>query len=245
MLGQRLFTSLLISAFLVCALLLVGCPSQSGPADVKATTLAPAKAPVPDKIRATASDVRKDALLRELDRKFENPDVHFELGQLYQADGMWSKAEYHYNVALSFAPAHRPAHAAMVKMLQSSGNSARAKVAADLYINQVSGSAGESLKLGLAFAGQQLDDNALACYMQALNLAPNSARVNREIGYHYLRKNDLIRAKEYLVRSFQLDPRQPDVAGELGRLGVAVRIPRRTQTKSLEKVTEGSGAVPR
>lgn len=243
MLGQRLFTSLLIPACLVCALLLVGCPSQSGPAGGKVTT--PAKVPVPDKIRATASDVRKDALLKELDSKFENPDVHFELGQLYQADGMWSKAEYHYNIALSFAPAHRPAQAAMAKMLQSSGNSARAKVAAELYINQVSGSAGESLKLGLAFAKQQLDDNALACYMQALNLAPNSARVNREIGYHYLRKNDLIRAKEYLVRSFQLDPRQPDVAGELGRLGVAVRIPQRTQTKSLEKVTEGSGAAPR
>jgi len=81
--------------------------------------------------------------------------------------------------------------------------------------------------------------------MQAMNLAPNSAKINRQIGYYYLNKKDLIRAKEYLTRSFQLDPVQPDVAGELGRLGVAVRIPRKTETrtKNLDKIVEGSGQV--
>jgi len=217
--------------------LLVGCNRSQ-------TTTAP-RAPVADKVKPTVADVRKASLMKELDQKFENPEAHYELGELYQADGMWSKAEYHYNIALSFDPAHRPAQAAMVKVLQSSGNTARAKVTADIYINQVSGSAGESLKLGMAFAEQQFDDYALSCYQQALTLAPNSAKIHRQLGYYYLNKNDLIRAKEYLTRSFQLDPRQPDVAGELGRLGVAVRIPRRTatQTKSVDKVVDGSGAV--
>ena len=32
-------------------------------------------------------------------------------------------------------------------------------------------------------------------------------------------------AKDYFIRSFQLNSNQADVAGELGRLGVAVRIP--------------------
>jgi hypothetical protein len=44
-----------------------------------------------------------------------------------------------------------------------------------------------------------------------------------------LTKNDNTRAKEHLTRSFQLDPKQPEVAGELGRLGVEVRIPRKTK----------------
>ncbi len=239
MLGVRKFVVLLALVILACPLLLGGCESSQ-----KTTQPAPVAT---DKLKVTATDLRKESLLKELDRKFENPDAHFQLGELYQADGLWSKAEYHYNIALSFAPAHRPAQAAKVKVLQSSGKTATAKVAADLYINQVSGSPEESLKLGLAFAKQQLDDYALSCYMQALNLAPNSARVNREIGYYYLRKNDLIRAREYLVRSFQLDPRQPDVAGELGRLGVAVRIPRRTgtQVKKLDKIVGGSGEVPK
>ena len=194
-------------------------------------------------MKATATDVRKASLLKELNSKFENPDAHFELGELYQADGMWSKAEYHYNIALSFAPAHRPAQAAMVRVLQGSGNTGKAKVTADIYINQVSGSAEESLKLGIAFAKQQLDDYSLVCYQQALNLAPTSAKINRQICYYYLAKNDLIRAKEYLVRSFQLDSTQPDVAGELGRLGVAVRMPRKTETQArkLDEVVERSG----
>ena len=228
---------LLVPAFLLCWLLPEGCNESQ-----KATK---PNALGADKVKETAADVRKASLLKELDRKFENPDAHYELGELYQADGLWSKAEYHYNIALSFAPVHRPAQAAMVKVLQESGNTGKAKAAADIYIYQTSGSSEELLKLGLAFQKQQLDDYALTCYQQALNLAPNSAKINRQLGYYYLSKKDLIRAKEYLTRSFQLDPGQPDVAGELGRLGVTVQIPRKTvtQTKKLDEIVERSGEV--
>jgi Tfp pilus assembly protein PilF len=224
MLGLRKFAMLLVPAFVICWLLLGGCNSSQ-----KTTTTT---SPVAGKAKPTAADVRKASLLKELDRKFENPDAHFELGELYQAEGQWPKAEYHYNIALSFAPAHRPAQAAIVKVLKDSGKTAKSKVAADLYISQVSGSAEESLKLGIAFAQQQLDDYSLVCYQQALNLEPNSAKANKQLGYYYLSKKDLTRAKEYLTRSFQLDPVQPDVAGELGRLGITVRIPRKTETQT-------------
>ena len=42
---------------------------------------------------------------------------------------------------------------------------------------------------------------------------------------------------QYLKESFELDPYQADVAGELGRLGVVVRIPRKTNknTQGLNK----------
>ncbi|MEK7996436.1 MAG: hypothetical protein AAB403_21760 [Planctomycetota bacterium] len=176
-------------------------------------------------------------MLKELERKFENPQAHFELAQLYQAEGLLQKAEYHYNVALSFDPAHVQAQAAMVKLFLESGDAAKGKTYADVYVNQSSGSAVQSLRLAMALQKEELDEYALACYQQALNLAPNSARVNKQIGYYYLSKNDKVRAKEYLVRSFQLDPNQPEVAGELGRLGVEVRIPRKAETPSqkLEK----------
>ena len=47
-------------------------------------------------------------------------------------------------------------------------------------------------------------------------------------------------AEEYLRRSFQLNPYQPEVAGELGRMGVVVQIPRKRQknTKGLDKLLE-------
>ena len=217
-------------ALLICPLLLGGCHKQKSNA-LKI-----------DKANKTPAELKKAGLLRTLDRKFENSDAHFELGQLYHADGMWSKAQYHYNIALSFAPVHRPAQAAMVKVLLDSGDNAKAKVTADIYINQVSNSATESLKLGLAFQKQLLDNYALSCYQQALYLAPNSAKIHRQIGYYYLSKKDRVRATEYLSRSFQLDPRQAEVAGELGRLGVQVRIPQKTQknTKKLDKIVEQS-----
>jgi tetratricopeptide (TPR) repeat protein len=213
-----------------CATLLIGCNRQ------KINTTSSSQ------IKNVPSDQEKAALLRELDRKFENPDVHFKLGQLYQADKLWIKAEYHYNAALSFNPTLRKAQAAMVKVFLDSGETAKAKTYADIYMNQVTSVAEGSFRLGFAFQKQLLDDYAMACYQQALSLAPNSAKVHRQIGYYYLSKKDKVRAEEYLKRSFQLDPLQPEVAGELGRLGVEVRIPKKLekQMKKLDRVAEES-----
>lgn len=197
-----------------------------------------------DQPQSVPPSARKAELLKQLERRFENPQVHFELGRLYQAEGLLQKAEYHYNVALGFDPVNAQAQAAMVKLFLDGGDAAKGKTYADVYINQASGSAVQSLRLAMAFQEVQLDDYALTCYQQALNLAPNSARVNKQIGYYYLSKGDKVKAKEYLVRSFQLDPNQPEVAGELGRLGVEVRIPQKVETasKQLEKPSPQSGA---
>ncbi len=205
-----------------------------------------AKSPAIEEVARTPAEKKKAKLLKAVDRKFENPKAHFELGQLYQADGLWSQAEHEYNVTLSFDPVHREAQAAMVKVLNDGGDTAKSQIYADIYMNQVASSAAESLRLGLAFQGQGLDEYALGCYRQALNLAPTSAKVNRQIGYYYLSKGDREQAKSYLSRSFQLDPLQPEVAGELGRLGVAVAIPRRIQkdTSRLDKIVEQSDKKP-
>lgn len=180
---------------------------------------------------------RKAGLLKQLDQKFENPEAHYQLGQLYHSEGLWSQAEYHYNIAIGFKPDHREAQAALVKVMLDSGNKAKASHYADIFMKQVAGSATESLKLAMAFQKQQLDEQALVCYRQALHLAPTSARIHRQMGYYYLSKGDRERAKEYLSRSFDLNPNQPEVAGELGRLGVEVKRPRTTgkDTKKIDK----------
>ncbi len=141
---------------------------------------------------------------------------------------------------------HREAQAAMVKVLADSGDAAKSVLSADIYMNRASSSAAGSLRLGLAFQRQGLDEYAMACYQQALHLAPNSAKVNRQIGYYYLSRNEKVRALDYLTRSFQLNPNQPEVAGELGRLGVAVEIPRETEksTSGLDEIVEESDRSP-
>jgi tetratricopeptide (TPR) repeat protein len=173
----------------------------------------------------TAADIRKAELLKALDRKWENPPVHYELGQLYHAAGDWSKAEYYYNIAIGFNPAYRDAQAAIVKLQLDKGERSKGEWAANTYMTQAASSPEQTLALGAAFEKQGLDEYALKCYQDALKMAPDSHLVNRQLGYYYLSKNNKEQAKDYFVRSFQLNPNQPDVAGELGRLGVAVRIP--------------------
>jgi Tfp pilus assembly protein PilF len=150
------------------------------------------------------------------------------LGQLYHAEGNFSQAQWHYHRALNFDPVYWPAKAAMVRLFNDSGDPAKARNIADDYINKVSISAAQSLELALAFQNEKLDQYAMLCFQQALNLAPNSPEIHKKVGYYYLSRNDKENAKEYFIRSFQLEPNQPEVAGELGRLGVEVRIPTNT-----------------
>ena len=107
-------------------------------------------------------------------------------------------------------------------------------------MNQAGTSASASLRLGQAFQRELLDDYAVACYQQALGLAPNSAAIHRQIGYYYLSKTDKVRAEGYLRRSFQIDPYQAEVAGVLGRMGVVVQVPRKTgtNTRKLDKILD-------
>ncbi len=226
------------SAFLFfvlsCSLLTLAILLLDGCAKPKASDI--------DKKVITPTERKKAELLKKVDRKFENPEAHYQLGQLYQNEGRLVKAENEYNIALSFDPAHRNSQAAMVKVLLDSGNKPKSDLAADIYMNQVSAYAVESLKLAMAFQHQGLDDYALACYRQALNLAPNSAKINRQIGYYYLSKGNNERAEDYLIRSFQIDRNQPEVAGELGRLGVEIKIPRKKDQSpaALDKMIEKS-----
>jgi Tfp pilus assembly protein PilF len=171
------------------------------------------------------TEQKRTRLLEEVEHNFENADAHFELAQLYEGEHKWELAEYHYDIALGFDPSHRDMQAKSIKDMKTSGNTAKAQQLAERYIIQASTSAVQSLKLAMAFQKQGLDDYALESYKEALSLAPNSSRTNREIGYYYLIANDNEHAKEYFMKSFKINPKQNWVADELGRLGVPVRIP--------------------
>ncbi len=183
---------------------------------------------------------RKAELLNQIERKYENPEAHYELGKLYFGDGLWEKAEWQYNVALGFDPVHHGSQAGIVRTLIARGKQQRAVMDAEMYMNQAAVSAESSLLLGQAFQNELLDDYALACYQRAMGIAPNSAALQKQAGYYYLSKGDLVRAEGYLRRSFQLDPYQAEVAGQLGRMGISVQIPRKTEknTKKLDKLIE-------
>jgi tetratricopeptide (TPR) repeat protein len=178
---------------------------------------------------------KKTELLLKVDTKAETAEDNFALGQIYENQGKWGLSIYYYDLSLRFEASQRDMQAMAVKSTKDSGNAAGAKEAADRAIGQVSRSAAQSIGLAVAFQKLSLDEYAMTCYTQALTLAPNSSRTNMKMGYYYLSKNDKQRAKEYLARSFQINPGQSDVADELGRLGVPVKIQPKTGIENKAK----------
>jgi tetratricopeptide (TPR) repeat protein len=186
-----------------------------------------------------ATDFRKAELEKELQKKYENPTALYELGQLYHASGDWLKADWYYDQAISFNPVYRDAQVAKVKMQLDKGDKSKSEYLANMYIAQVASSPEQLLSMGVAFEKQGLDNYALKCYQDAMKLSPDSYKVSRQLGYYYLNRNKKDLAREYFVRSFQLNGNQPDVAGELGRLGVAVKIPE-PPAKTSEKMNQST-----
>ncbi|MHC4096049.1 MAG: tetratricopeptide repeat protein [Planctomycetota bacterium] len=161
-------TYALLFAFFVCTLLPTGC--------VETTDNETIRTPQETRIIQISGQEKKNKLLRQIERRFENPDAHFELGQVYQAEGLRVAAEYHYNIALRFDPVHRDTQAAMVKMMADGGETEKAKLQALEYMRQVSTSSNGSRRLAMAFQKQGLDDYVLACYQQAILLQKTSSK---------------------------------------------------------------------
>jgi Flp pilus assembly protein TadD len=195
---------------LVLTLSLVGCKSAQ---------------PDPEQDQAAIEKTQKEQLLEQIDRRYENPEAHYKLGKLYYNEGSLDKADFEYRVTLGFDPVHYRAQAGVVKVLEEQKAPQRAQTIAELYISQAAVSADVSLRLGKAFESEGLGEYALSCYYQAIGLDPERAEPYKLLGLHYLNAGDKVRAEENLRRSFELDPYQSDVSGELGRLGVPIQTP--------------------
>jgi tetratricopeptide (TPR) repeat protein len=168
---------------------------------------------------------RKEELQELLSSRFVDPKLHLELAVIYLDEQNWEEAKYHYSTAISFDPVCWPAQAGLVKIQKLQGRTVEANAAAEVYMNQVAASAKKSLKLAMAFDQHKLDEQALACYQQALLLDPEFPETHRQIGYFYLERGDKAQAEKYFVESFNLNPFQPDVAEQLGMLGVTIESP--------------------
>jgi Tfp pilus assembly protein PilF len=168
-----------------------------------------------------------EALLQaRIDEKFTDPQPHFELARIYHQQHQWVDAENQYQIALRLAPGNTGAQAGYVKMQMDMGDKVKAQQFSEKFIAQAANSAAESLRLAQDFKTVGMDDLQLRCLNQALTIAPDSAEVNKQVGFYYWGKGDTVKAKDHLSRSFQANPNQPDVARTLGTLGVVVQTPR-------------------
>ena len=79
--------------------------------------------------------------------------------------------------------------------------------------------------LALDFERQGNLDAATKHYQKALQLAPNSARINNMIGRHLVRKRDLVGARRRFLAAIQFDPTMGDAYRNIGATYVLGRQP--------------------
>lgn len=182
------------------------------------------------KLDSSPQQLHREKIETRIAANFEDAEAQYQLGRIFMTDKLLSRAEYQFSLAISLDPVHRRAQAAHVKVYELMGNKEKSTQLAEIYMRQVNARAEDAMLLGKAFQDEGFDDYALACYERALTLAPDSAILNKQIGFYYLNKGDESRAESYLRRSIQINPYQSDVAGELGKMGVKIEVPRR-QTK--------------
>jgi len=173
-------------------------------------------------------EINKQRLLTKIGTNYQNADAHYKLGKIYASEKQWQKAIYEYDVALSFDPAHWQTQAAKLKALVDSNQSAKADLAAEMYINQTVGNIEGSLTLSKALEDEGLDKYVVRSYKSGIAKFPNSAELTKGLGMFYLKKGNKEFAREYLIKSFNTDPTQADVASELGKMGVKLERPKPT-----------------
>ncbi len=186
----------------------------------------------------TEVNKHKMELLDAIDRRYNNPAAHYELGELYFDEGQYEKAAFHFNVAIGFDPVHYRAMAARVKALNYAKNTTQARSDAQTYLEQARTSSQASILLGRAFQAERQEEYALSAFKQAVRIDPTSPDTNKQLAYYYLSRKNSKLAERYFSISFEMDPYQSDVAAELGRLGIIVESP---ESQIVEPQIESSG----
>lgn len=177
-------------------------------------------------VYSTPISQKEQYLLSLVDRNFQDPQAHYLLAQYYHTEGRWDKALYQIDLALRFGPYFRKAQVAKVRYLLDQDKTSLAQEAVDRFVKQSARNPDGLVDLAKTLQQEGLDQYALYCLEQAKTLCPKSPLVFKELGLYHLAKDQTTRAREYLLRSFELNPTQADVARALGRIGVVVEAPK-------------------
>jgi tetratricopeptide (TPR) repeat protein len=174
--------------------------------------------------KTTAVPETEQTLLAQIDQKFENPDAHYRLAKLYHSQSQWIKAEYEYGIAIGFAPINKWPEAGLVKMYRDWERPEKAQEALNKAMYSCNTDE-ELVMLAKALQKEGLKEDPQTCYEYGLTVAKNKGGIYKEMGYYYLTIGDKVRAEDAFRKSLEIRPYQPDVSGELGRMGVKVVAP--------------------
>jgi tetratricopeptide (TPR) repeat protein len=179
-----------------------------------------------DSLAGLSAEQQKQKLYDQIESRYEIPQAHYKLGQIFEREGELRKAGYHYETAADFKPYFWAAQAASVKVYLDARMPDKPARLHGKWATMAS-SADDCLSLAKAYELVGLTAQAKAMYDKAENVAPKSAKAFKASGYFYLAGKDKATAETKFRRSFELDPYQSDVSAELGKMGVIVQSPRK------------------
>ena len=160
-----------------------------------------------------------------LDADYENPASHYWLARVYEMENNPEKAEYHYRLAIRFAPAMDAAHLALIRLLHNEGKLDPSVQAARFFLENKTVRAADIIQLGKNFADEGMNHQAVLAFERAAELEPDNPQPYLALADYYLRHDDKQKAVSALTSAFILDPYYPGLARQLGDLGQRVDIP--------------------
>lgn len=192
-----------------------------------------------DPLEGLSAEQQKRKLFDQIEARYEVPQAHYKLGQIFESEADLRKAGYHYETAADFKPFFWTAQAASVKVYEDAGNLDKAARLEAKWATMAA-NVDDCLSLAKAYESAGLTEQAKAIYQRVETVAPGSAKGFKASGYYYLHSGDKATAEEKFRRSFELDPYQSDVSAELGKMGVIVQSPRKNGTGFLERLFGGA-----
>lgn len=155
-----------------------------------------------------------------VDRDPNSTDRHFNLGRASQALRQYKRALEEYERALEYYPGNGKAHKRKIDCLIQM-NAPQTQI--DDAVFQAIGIVRQRGRIYLAQAAAYYSVGRAAdippILARALAAAPDDAQVNAIAGRLYRAIGDVSSAKRCFTIAYQLDPDEPDVARDLGRLG--------------------------
>ena len=136
----------------------------------------------------------------------ENAEAHAELGQSYNALGMYAEAEQEYVRAIELAPKDSDFHGRLCVDYSEWG---RFDKAIDCYKEAIKKDPNHVyyLSLGDAYQNQGKLDEAIAAYQKSLEKKPTFTFALYQLAYAYMKKGDAQSAIEPLQKMLAVEPK--------------------------------------
>jgi len=160
----------------------------------------------------------RDSFSSALSLKPEDPNIHFNIGQCYERQGDWTKAEKYYRDCLAKSDNHEESRHALEVVLYRTGRKDEAVRLIQDWLARQPNLAGPYAEDGWRLRQENALPQAKGRLQQALTIDPHHVRALTELGILYEQDNMPERALVVYERALAQNPQQSDIVERINSL---------------------------